>query len=247
MQKIEPLTEGRLYHLYNRGINGCNLFKGIDNYNYFLKLYTKYIDPVAETYVWVLMPNHFHFLVWVKDVNPADAGGINTPDKVRCSAIVSNQADAGEPIDRAGNSVRGGEGNTAGSANLLAAGDENSSMSFNVSKQLSNLFNAYAQAFNKRNARHGALFERPFKRKLIDEELYLINLIQYIHNNPVHHGFCEQASDYPWSSYRSCISAKPTKIQREKVNALFDDLPNFIFCHNRKLKMEEIDRWLSAP
>jgi len=40
-------------------------------------------------------------------------------------------------------------------------------------KQFSHLFNAYAQAFNKRNRRHGSLFERPFKRKQVNNNQYL--------------------------------------------------------------------------
>lgn len=33
------------------------------------------------------------------------------------------------------------------------------------SQAFSNLFNAYTKAFNKKYNRHGALFERPFRRK----------------------------------------------------------------------------------
>lgn len=61
-----PLAYGKFYHIYNRGINGCNLFYDNENYEHFLHLYDKYISPVAETYAWVLMKNHFHLLVRVK-------------------------------------------------------------------------------------------------------------------------------------------------------------------------------------
>ena len=64
--KNTVLEYGRFYHIYNRGINGCNLFREADNYEYFLHLYDKYILPVAETYAWVLMKNHFHLLVKIK-------------------------------------------------------------------------------------------------------------------------------------------------------------------------------------
>src|SRR5512133_1557698 len=67
MQNIEPITYGNYYHIYNRGIDSCNLFQETDNYEYFLALYDKYISPVAYTYAWVLMPNHFHLLVKVKE------------------------------------------------------------------------------------------------------------------------------------------------------------------------------------
>ena len=67
MQQIEPLIAGNYYHIYNRGIDSCNLFTEPDNYEYFLSLYDKYISPVADTFAWVLMPNHFHFLIRVKE------------------------------------------------------------------------------------------------------------------------------------------------------------------------------------
>ena len=36
----------------------------------FVNLYDKYISPVAKTYAWVLMRNHFHLLVKIKVVMP---------------------------------------------------------------------------------------------------------------------------------------------------------------------------------
>lgn len=38
-----------------------------ENYHYFLRLYKKYINPVADTFAWCLMKNHFHFLVYLKE------------------------------------------------------------------------------------------------------------------------------------------------------------------------------------
>ena len=63
----EPLQYGQYYHIYNRGNNGETLFRERRNYVYFLNLYDKYIEPIAETYAYCLMGNHFHFLVRIKD------------------------------------------------------------------------------------------------------------------------------------------------------------------------------------
>jgi putative transposase len=54
------------YHVYNRGINGEQLFKQERNYAYFLQQYAKYIEPIATTYAYVLMGNHFHFFISIK-------------------------------------------------------------------------------------------------------------------------------------------------------------------------------------
>ena len=49
---IESLKADTFYHIYNRGINGENLFKEDANYTFFLKKYSKYICPVARTYAY---------------------------------------------------------------------------------------------------------------------------------------------------------------------------------------------------
>jgi len=54
------------YHIYNRGNNGETLFKEEKNYEYFLGLYKKHISPIAETYAYCLLGNHFHLLVKIR-------------------------------------------------------------------------------------------------------------------------------------------------------------------------------------
>lgn len=59
----ERLQFGQTYHIYNRGNNGENLFVQARNYKYFLQKYAKYIQPIAFTFAYCLLPNHFHFLI----------------------------------------------------------------------------------------------------------------------------------------------------------------------------------------
>ncbi len=61
MQKIEPIEYGYYYHIYNRGIDGMDLFRSNDNYSYFMELYFKYVDLIADTYAWCLMKKPFSF------------------------------------------------------------------------------------------------------------------------------------------------------------------------------------------
>ena len=56
----EKLQYGRYYHIYNRGNNRENLFLNPRNYRYFLRLYAEHIQPIAETFAYCLLPNHFH-------------------------------------------------------------------------------------------------------------------------------------------------------------------------------------------
>lgn len=66
MTSPPPLLPGIYYHIYNRGNNRQNIFLEARNYAYFLRLYTRHIEPVAETYAYCLLRNHFHLLIKTK-------------------------------------------------------------------------------------------------------------------------------------------------------------------------------------
>ena len=60
------LKLGSLYHIYNRGNNREKLFKSKKCYQYFLRMCSRHILPVAEIQAWCLLPNHFHFLAQIR-------------------------------------------------------------------------------------------------------------------------------------------------------------------------------------
>ncbi len=73
MSSPPPLVYNCYYHIYNRGNNRENLFKEERNYRHFLRLYAKHIEPVADTFAYCLLPNHFHLLVRVKGEDEIEA------------------------------------------------------------------------------------------------------------------------------------------------------------------------------
>jgi putative transposase len=78
MQPALPLEPGKYYHIYNRGNNGENIFIEERNYAYFMNLYVKYIDPIAETFAYCLLRNHFHVGLRIKE-DREDFGGLKNP------------------------------------------------------------------------------------------------------------------------------------------------------------------------
>lgn len=173
--KLEPLDKGHYYHIYNRGINGENIFINGENKKYFLKLLDKYLQDKCSVLAYCLMNNHFHIMMRI---------------------------DADETI---------------------------------VTQALSNLFNAYAKAFNKATDRTGSLFEKHFKRIRIEDEDYLRKLVVYIHMNPRVH-FEEDFEHFRFSSYQAFLSDRDSKIERNEVLELFGGLDNFIYLHRHKLE-----------
>ena len=58
----------RLYHVYNRGNNRNPIFIHENNYRYFLRKVIIEILPFSHILAYCLMPNHFHFLLYVKEL-----------------------------------------------------------------------------------------------------------------------------------------------------------------------------------
>ena len=101
-----------------------------------------------------------------------------------------------------------------------------------ISKQFSNFFNAYSQAYNKSVGRTGRLFEQPFRRIHINSEEYLRRTVLYIHNNPKKHSIEENIENYPFSSYQFIVSKNKSFLNTDEVISWFEDLENFIYSHN---------------
>jgi REP element-mobilizing transposase RayT len=57
-----------------------------------------------------------------------------------------------------------------------------------ISTLMRRLLTGYAQQFNRRHRRHGVLFQNRYKSILCEEEAYLLELVRYIHLNPLRAG-----------------------------------------------------------
>lgn len=196
-----PLEKGNYYHIYNRGNNSIDVFFDSESYYHFLRLYDKYISPIADTYAWCLLKNHFHILVYIRMENEIEF------EKLEYSTIERPKI-------------------------------------IETSKQFGFLFNSYTQAINKKFNRTGGLFEKPFERKQITSDKYLQNLIYYIHNNPVQHGFVKQISLYPWSSYNSVVSDKSTKLKRNEIISIYGSKEAFVEYHSEKQSFNNINDFI---
>ena len=87
-------------------------------------------------------------------------------------------------------------------------------------------------------SRKGSLFIPNFKRKEITHDAYFASVIHYIHNNPVHHDFVKESTDWPWSSYHAMLLDKVTSIKREEVLAWFGNRHEFIKFHQQPLDIK---------
>jgi putative transposase len=75
----------------------------------------------------------------------------------------------------------------------------------NLSKAMQHLFQGYTRYFNRRYDRSGHLFESRYKCRLVQRERYLLPLVRYIHQSPVHAGMTASVAAYPWSSHADYV------------------------------------------
>ena len=100
-----------------------------------------------------------------------------------------------------------------------------------VMQKLSNLLNGYAKAYNVKYERKGALFLDFTKRIAVKDDVYFTTIINYIHQNPVHHGFCKTSDEWTYSSYEAFLSEKQTKLNRNEVLEWFGGREKFKQFH----------------
>jgi len=70
------------------------------------------------------------------------------------------------------------------------------------------LLTGYAIYFNRRNKRSGHLFQNRYKSVVCEEEPYLLELIRYIHLNPLRAGMVaslEELDIYPWTGHAALL------------------------------------------
>ncbi len=66
------------------------------------------------------------------------------------------------------------------------------------------LLTGYAVSFNRRNRRSGHLFQNRYKSIVCEEDPYLLELVRYIHLNPLRAGIVSTLSEldiYPWTGH----------------------------------------------
>jgi REP element-mobilizing transposase RayT len=76
----------------------------------------------------------------------------------------------------------------------------------NLSRCMRHINGLYTQYFNRTYKSDGQLFRGRYKSIVIDCDSYLLELVRYIHRNPLNAGRVKRLEDYSWSSHRAYIS-----------------------------------------
>ncbi len=201
------IATDHIYHVYNRGNNSQPIFFCGENYLFFLKKIRKHILPHVDILAWCLMPNHFHLMVYVKEVEVEVLPGEGISEQVTEShqltrKIKSHQLTAKKRM---------------------------------LNDSISILLRSYTRAIQKQNKFTGSLFQHRTKAICLTEvdgitpawfqSRYgtIINItdpekeypqvcFNYIHQNPVKSGLVKTPAEWEFSSYRDYVGLRDGKL-----------------------------------
>jgi REP element-mobilizing transposase RayT len=75
-----------------------------------------------------------------------------------------------------------------------------------ISNIMKRINTSYATYYNRKYNRVGHVFQDRFKSEPVEDERYLLQVIRYVHNNPVKAEIVAEPENYPWSSYSQYIA-----------------------------------------
>ncbi len=230
----EFLEAHTFYHLYNQGNNRVRLFYLQENYAFFLSRYRDYLSDYVDTYAYCLLSNHFHLLIKTKtnqELFTSFKKDFPKIPKLICKQVGRQEWELEKLflVD---------EYNAVPLYHRVWVDEV---LAWSISERMRRFMMSYSKAINKQEGRSGSLFQRNFRRKKVEDDLYLRRLIWYIHNNPKHHGFSISYNEYKWSSYQTLITNQTTKLKRKEVITLFGSRTAFLHFHqeNHQFFLEE--------
>jgi REP element-mobilizing transposase RayT len=81
-----------------------------------------------------------------------------------------------------------------------------------LARCMRSLLTGYAGAFNRRHKRVGHLFQNRYKSIVVEEEPYLLELVRYLHLNPLRTGVVTDLRSldrYPWTGHSALLGYRP--------------------------------------
>ncbi len=214
------LDSGYFYHIYNRGNNAQTVFYLRKNYLFFLEKMKKYISPFASIVSWCLMPNHFHWLIFVK-YEKIELDQKSNIENVKTGYVLT---------------PRQGMTNTNVNSHTLAESESMTSQNKTrtINQSIGICLRSYTRAIQKQEKLTGSLFQKHTHAKLLIDDVeiepsywntsfgtqiniaegrsYLETCIEYIHQNPVVSKLVEKAEDWEFSSMRDFLGVRKGKL-----------------------------------
>lgn len=114
-----------------------------------------------------------------------------------------------------------------------------------IGRPMHNIASEYARAMQLKLDTTGHFFERRYHATLVDADAYLLELLRYIHLNPVRAGITVNPGQHRWSSHHNYLGARSDSwVSTDFALGLFSaDRPSSIAAYQRFLAKSTEEPW----
>jgi hypothetical protein len=119
----------------------------------------------------------------------------------------------------------------------------------NLSRCMRHINGVYTQRYNCVHDCDGQLFRGRFKSILVDGNSYLLQLVRYIHRNPIRSNLTENMDNYKWSSHVGYISSaqKWNWLHKEFILSIISPDPvDQINAYKRFVRLDDSEKILQV-
>ena len=107
-----------------------------------------------------------------------------------------------------------------------------------LSRCMRQINGTYAQRFNRAHRYDGQLFRGRYKSILVEADSYLLELLRYIHKNPLRARLSDGFNDYEWSSHHGYLS------DAKRWDWLYKEFPLSLFTKDLKDSRREYRKFM---
>ena len=117
-----------------------------------------------------------------------------------------------------------------------------------LAKFMQGLQQSYSQYFNLHHRKSGHVFQGRYKAIVCDKDEYLLQLIRYIHLNPVRAGMVKEPEKYLYSGHRAYLQGKASEtIDPSKGTRKGSDFDNIDYLDSRGDIHYKCGSWHADP
>jgi REP element-mobilizing transposase RayT len=211
-----PFLPECFYHIVCKSVDGINLFRDDADYHVFLQRFQQFTALIFDVWSYCLLTNHTHHIIKIK----SSAG------------ILEN--------------IKKQEDRTQAMKSFLS--DQNNELFFDamIERQMNSFLVSFANYTNNKYSRKGGLFQKPFRRVQIADDIHLQQAIIYVHANAQKHNIVRDFKDHAYNSYQATVNKKVASIDTKNVLDLFGGIEAFKSMHTNQVDYYYSNHWPSS-
>ena len=203
-----PFSPEAHYHIVCKCIDGLKLFNDERDYLVFKERFKQFTFIFFEVWSYSLLQNHTHHIIKTKSAE-------NIIKSI--SALPKEE-------------------HTKSMQLFLNDGKNENLFDEMIERQMNSFLVSYSSYCNNKRGRKGGIFQKPFKRIKIEDDIHLQQAIVYTNANAQKHKLVNDFKKHSYSSYAAIINEDDYFVETENVINFFGSKENFI-----KIQQDQVD------